>query len=49
MENIYVQFEDSVYQKIVGIPIVTNCASFIPDVFLYCYEKEKYYIQPSQI
>ena len=40
MENIYVKFEDRVYQQIVGIPMGTNCASLIADVFLYCYEKD---------
>ena len=40
MENIYVQFEDRVYQQIVGIPMGTNCAPLITDLFLYCYEKD---------
>ena len=34
------QFEDRVYQQIVGIPISTNCAPLIADLFLYCYEKD---------
>ena len=40
MENIYVQFEDRVYQQRVGIPMGTNCAPLIADLFLYCYEKD---------
>ena len=38
MENIYVQFDEMVYQQIVGIPMGTNCAPLIADLFLYCYE-----------
>ena len=36
MENIYVQFEGMVYQQIVGIPMGTNCARLIADLFLFC-------------
>ena len=35
MENIYVQFDGMVYQQIVGIPMGTNCAPLIADLFLY--------------
>ena len=38
MENIYVQFEGIVYQQNVGIPIGTNCAPLIADLFLFCHE-----------
>ena len=40
MENIYVQFDDMVYQQIVGIPMGTNCAPLIADLFLHCYERD---------
>ena len=40
MEHIYVQFGDMVYQQIVGIPMGTNCAPLIADLFLYCYERD---------
>ena len=40
MENIYVQFDGMVYQQIVGIPMGTNCAPLITDLFLYCYERD---------
>ena len=36
----YVQFGDMVYQQIVGIPMGTNCAPLIADLFLYCYERD---------
>ena len=32
------QFDGMVYQQIVGIPMGTNCAPLIADLFLYCYE-----------
>ena len=40
MENIYVQFGGMVYHQIVGIPMGTNCAPLIADLFLYCYQKD---------
>ena len=49
MENIYVQFEGMVYQQTAGIPTGTNCALFIVDLFLYCYERDfKSYIRNSK-
>ena len=33
MGNIYVQFDGMVYQQIVGIPMGTNCALLIADLF----------------
>ena len=40
MENIYVQFEGMIDQQIVGIPMGTNCAPLIADLFLFCYERD---------
>ena len=42
IENLYMQSEGMVYQQIVGIPMGTNCAPFIADSFLYCYERDFY-------
>ena len=39
-ENIYVKFESMVYQQIMGIPMDTNCAPLIADVFLFCYDRD---------
>ena len=39
VENIYVQFEGIVYKQIVGIPMGTNSAPLIADLFLFCYER----------
>ena len=35
-----VQFDGMEYQQIVGIPMGTNCAPLIADLFLYCYERD---------
>ena len=34
------EFDGMVYQQIVGIPMGTNCAPLIADLFLYCYERD---------
>ena len=39
MEYTCVQVEGMVYQQIVGFPMGTNCAPFIADLFLFCYER----------
>ena len=36
----YVQFEVMVYQQKVWIPMGTNCAPLIADLFLFCYERD---------
>ena len=40
LDNIYVRFGTSVYRQIIGIPMGTNCAPLIADLFLYCYESQ---------
>jgi hypothetical protein len=40
LDNIYVVFRDQVFQRSVGIPIGTNCAPLLADLFLYSYEAE---------
>ena len=41
MENNYIcAIWCMVYQQIVGIPMGTNCAPLITDLFLYCYERD---------
>ena len=39
MKN-YVQFNGMVYKQKVGIPMDTDCAPLIADLFLYCYERD---------
>jgi hypothetical protein len=40
VDNIYVVFGDQVFQQSVGIPMGTNCAPLLADLFLYSYERE---------
>ena len=38
--DIFVVFGGKVFQQIVGIPMGTNCAPLLADIFLYSYEAE---------
>ena len=40
VDNIFVVFAGRVFQQIVGIPMGTNCAPLLADIFLYSYEAE---------
>ena len=40
LDNIYIRFGTKLYRQIVGIPMGTNCAPLVADVFLYCYERD---------
>ena len=40
VDNIFVVFAGNVFQQIVGIPMGTNCAPLLADIFLYPYEAE---------
>ena len=40
VDNIFVVFVGKVFQQIVGIPMGTNCAPLLADIFLYSYEAE---------
>ena len=35
MDNIYIRFGTKLYRQIVGIPMGTNCAPLVADLFLY--------------
>ena len=39
LDNMYIRFGTKYYRKIVGIPMGTNCAPLVADLFLYCYER----------
>ena len=39
LDNIYIRFETKLYIQTVGIPVGTNCAPLVADLFLYCYER----------
>ena len=38
LDNIFVRFGSKLYRQIVGIPMGTNCAPLVADLFLFCYE-----------
>ena len=40
LDNIYIRFGTKLYRQIVGIPMGTNCAPLVVDLFLYCYERD---------
>ena len=38
--NIYIRFGSKLHRQIVGIPMDTNCARLVADLFLFCYERD---------
>ena len=40
VDNIYVRFGGQFFRQMVGIPMGTNCAPLLADLFFYCYENE---------
>ena len=40
VDNKYVGFGGQLFRQMVGIPMGTNCAPLLADVFLYSYENE---------
>ena len=40
LDNIFIQFGTKLYRQVVGIPMGTNCASLVTDLFLFCYERD---------
>ena len=39
LDNIFIRFGTKLYRQIVGIPMGTNCAPLVADLFLFCYER----------
>ena len=39
LDNIFIKFGSKLYRQIVGIPMGTNCAPLVADLFLFCYER----------
>ena len=37
---LYSRFGSKLYRQIVGIPMGTNCAPLVADLFLFCYERD---------
>ena len=40
IDNIFVKFGGCLFRQVIGIPIGTNCAPLLADLFLYSYESE---------
>ena len=40
LDNIYIRFVTKLYRQIAGIPMGTNCAPLVADLFLFCYERD---------
>ena len=40
LDNIYIRFGTKLYRQILGIPMGTNCAPLVADLFLFCYERD---------
>ena len=40
LDNTYVRFGSKLYRQIVGIPMGTNYAPLVADLFLFCYERD---------
>ena len=40
LDNINVRFGTKLFRQIVGIPMGTNCAPLVADLFLLCYERD---------
>ena len=39
LDNIFIQFGTKLYRQVVVIPMGTNCAPLVADLFLFCYER----------
>ena len=40
IDNIFVEFGRLIFQQTIGIPMSTNCAPLLADLFLYAYAAE---------
>ena len=40
MDNIYIRFGNKLYRQSVGIPMGTNCAPLVDNLFLFHYERD---------
>ena len=40
LDNIFIRFGTKLYRHVVGIPMGTNCAPLVADLFLFCYERD---------
>ena len=40
LDNIFIRIGTKLYRQIIGIPMRTNCAPLVADLFLFCYERD---------
>ena len=40
LDNIFIRFGTKLYRQEFGIPMGTNCAPLVADLFLFCYERD---------
>ena len=40
LDNIFIRFGTKLYRQVVGIPMGTNCAPLVAELFLFCYERD---------
>ena len=40
LDNIFIRFGTKLYRQVVEIPMGTNCAPLVADLFLLCYERD---------
>ena len=40
LDNIFIRFGTKRYRQTIGIPMGTNYAPFVADLFLFCYERD---------
>ena len=40
LDNIFIRFGTKLFRQFVGIPMGTNCAHLVADLFLFCYERD---------
>ena len=40
LDKVFIRFYSKLYRQIVGIPMGTNCAPLVADLFLFCYDRQ---------
>ena len=40
LDNIFIRFWTKLYRQIIGVPMGTNCAPLVADLFLFCYARD---------
>ena len=40
LRQYFIRFGSKLYRQIIGIPMGTNCAPLVADLFLFCYERD---------